>query len=614
MRKSFLVIVAAALLTQQLMAAPRSDRARSVVEQWAKPARISDLFAAVSGATLSDVTGVRPIVLLETNYYTFLPNDPLQLRVTLSANGFSAPVTLYLYWENRKTGERRYYNIANKLNPAGTITDLFGTSGSPMPIVVPEVNDFVLFGTASDAATLSWGVNGALSGSIATPTGQTGLYQYVIEVRDAAGKRIISRSNAMYAFIDASIQVNGTLANTTWTANNRYVLNDFVTVGTGATLTIEPGTVVYGGNGRAALFVQRGAKIMADGTARRPIIMTSALKTGSRAQKDWGSLILLGNGIVNEPGGQLFYEGLPSLPQYQFGGTNNADSSGVLRYVRLEFGGFEFEANKEINGLSLAGVGSGTVIDYVEVLQNKDDAVEMWGGAVNVKHFLGIGFADDGLDFDNGYVGNVQFAVLVKRLFNDEEDGNILTESDDHPTTFTATPTTNPRIYNVTGYRTAGNDSSKPGHYGGVIRRGAAGKYYNAILAGSKKAPLTIRDDATYAQASANELIFDDSIIFGDFSDARFPDSNNRPADTRAFLFTTMKHNRNIDPMLAIGTPTEFKLLMPDFTPLPGSPALDADFVAQPPDNGFFEAVDYIGAIAPGQNWMLTGWANFSDN
>lgn len=626
-----LVAVATALWSSQLLAAPsREDRdrgSRSFVELWARPARLTatDLASAVQAAALTDVNGSRPLVLLETNYYTFLPDDPLQLRVTLNPNGFTAPVTLYLYWENRVTGARRYYNASSKaLLPTGTVSDLFGSTGSPVAVIVPSLFDFVLFGTATDPSTIGFGVNGALGGSIATPAGQTGQYQYVMEVRDAAGKRVLSRSNAMYSYIDSSVPVSGTIsASTTWTANKRYVLSDFVTVAAGITLTIEPGTVVYGGNGRATLFIQRGAKIMAEGTARRPIIMTSPLRTGSRHQKDWGSLILLGKGIVNEPGGQLFYEGTPSLPEYQFGGSDNADSSGVLRYVRLEFGGFEFEANKEINGLTLGAVGSGTVIDYVEVLQNKDDAAEFWGGAVNVKHFLGIGFADDGLDFDNGYQGNVQFAVLIKRVGdtsiglegNDEEDGNVLTESDNHPTTFTLTPTTNFKVYNVTGVRTGGNGDAKPGHFGAVIRKGSAGKYLNAIITGSKKAPVTVRDDATYAQAAAGELVFDYSILHGDFSDARFPQTpSDRPQATRDFIFTTMKHNRNIDPLLAIGSISEFKLLMPDLAPLAGSPALDADFVAQPPDNGFFEQVDYIGAIGPGNNWVLSGWANFSDN
>jgi hypothetical protein len=391
------------------------------------------------------------------------------------------------------------------------------------------------------------------------------------------------------------------------------VLQEFVGVQSPAVLTIEPGTVIYGGTTRATLFIQRGAMIMADGTARRPIVFTSAQRVGSRSQTDWGSLVLLGNAPINVSGGQAFLEGLPSEPAYSYGGTNPADSSGVLRYVRLEFGGFAIAQNQEINGLTLGGVGSGTVIDYVEVLQNKDDGYEFFGGTVNAKHLLGVGIADDGLDFDFGYSGSVQFAALIKRHVNagdEESDSNILTESDNNGDGTAATPLTNPRVYNVTAIRV----TNPGGNYGGVIRRSAAGKWHNIVVANARRAPITIRDTNTFNNIATGELVIDNNIFSGDFADAAFSSSSDRAAQTREFLFTTMKWNRNVDPMLAIGTPTLTKLLMPDLSPLPGSPALDAGYVAVPPDNGFLEPVDYIGAVGPGHNWVLSGWANFSDN
>ena len=171
----------------------------------------------------------------------------------------------------------------------------------------------------------------------------------------------LARSNAMYSYVDSTVNVQGTItANTTWTANNRYVLNDFVGVAAPATLTIEPGTVIYGGNSHATLFIQRGAKIMASGTSRRPIIFTSPQTVGSRNQTDWGSLVLLGAAPINDTttgAGEAYLEGLPQSPEYRFGGAAANDNSGVVRYVRLEFGGFEIQNNQEINGLSLAGIG-----------------------------------------------------------------------------------------------------------------------------------------------------------------------------------------------------------------------------------------------------------------
>lgn len=611
--KRYLIPLAIGLLSVSALAAPRDRAARA---EWVKRAPLTavTLDAAVAQAGLTDATGNRPIVLLETNYYTFNPGEPLQVRVTVNPNGFGAAVTMYLYWENRTTGERRYYNVAGSQLAAGVQQDLFGAPGASVPVFVPALNDFVLFGSA-DSAPLSWGVVGALGSSITVPSGQTGLYQFVLELRDAAGKRVISRSNAMVSYITGSVDVPQSIAsNTTWTNDKRYVLHGFTGVQSPAVLTIQPGTVIYGGDGQATLFIQRGAKIMAEGTERRPIIFTSPQKTGSRAQKDWGSLVILGNAPVNFPGGQSFLEGLPSQPQYSYGGTDPEESSGVLKYIRLEFGGFEIATNQEINGLTLGGVGRGTVIDYIEVLHNKDDCVEWFGGTARAKHILGIDCADDALDTDNGNQMLVQYAAFIKRGDYDEGDSNLFAEADNDANGSANTPVSHQNVYNVTAVRarTLGTDT---GNFGAVLRRNTEGEYRNVISYGSRLAPVDLRDTATIANANAGKLLIDNSILFGDFTDAAFP---GRPAGegqtTRDFVFTANKNNRNVDPKLAIGTVTLLKTLMPDLAPLPDSPALDAAFVAHPPDNGFFEQVDYIGAVGPGNNWILSGWATFSDN
>ena len=602
--RRILTILAIGLSSVLALAAPRDA-------QWARRAPLSAAVfdEAVQQASLAETNGVRPVVLLETNYYTFVPGDPLQLRVTVDPNGFGAPVTMYLYWENRVTGERRYYNAAGSQLSAGIQQDLFGTAAAPVPVFVPSLRDFVLLGTA-DSAPLSWGVAGALGGSITVPSNQTGLYQFVFELRDAAGKRVLARSNAMYSYLTGSVDVSGTITSSqTWTSDKRYVLHQFVGVQGPAVLTIQPGTVIYGGDGQATLFIQRGAKILAEGTERRPIIFTSAQKTGSRAQKDWGSLVLLGDAPINVAGGQAFLEGLPSQPQYSYGGANAADSSGVLKYIRLEFGGFEIATNQEINGLTLGGVGSGTVIDYIEVLHNKDDCVEWFGGIARAKHILGINCADDALDTDFGTQMMVQYAAFIKRGDYDEGDSNTFAEADNDANGSAAAPLSHPNVYNVTAVRAANAN----GNYGAVLRRNTAGEYRNVISFGTKNAPVNLRDSATVTNANNGLLVLDNSILFGDFSDAAFPGRADG-GQSRTFVFETNKRNRNVDPLLAIGTPTVIKTLLPDLSPLANSPALDADFVAHPPDNGFFDQVDFIGAVGPGQNWILSGWATFSDN
>ena len=605
--RRILVLAALSLLALQTFARDSWDRDSRKV--WVKFAPASSVVNIDQTESADSATSARPIVLVETNYYTFLPGEPLQVRLTMDPNGYGGAATLYLYRENRTTGERRYYNISGGgLLAAGTQADLFGVGGAPAPIFVPSLNDLVLFGGA-EASQLSFGVNGVLGGSITVPSNETGLYQWVAELRDGAGKRILSRSNAMFSYITATVPVVGTInQSTTWTADKRYILSDYVGVAAPAVLTIEPGTVIYGGDGRATLFIQRGAKIIADGTQRRPIIFSSPQRTGLRAMKDWGSLVLLGSAPINVPGGEAVLEGLPSGAAYRFGGSNPADSSGIVRYVRLEFGGFEIATNQEINGLTMAGVGTGTVIDYVEILHNKDDAFEWFGGTVNASHLLGIAFADDGLDFDNGYSGSVQFAAMIKRPETDEADSNILTEADNNAAGGADEPITNPNVYNVTAVRVASN----VGFYGGRLRRNTRGRFGNIIVSGTKNAPLYIDGTAAQANAAAGTLLFDNSILHGTFSDTFFPSANGTP--TRDYLFNNRKANRNTDPLLAIGTPTSRKTLLPDLTPLAGSPALDVDFVANPPDNGFLKAVPYQGAVGPGDNWILSGWASFSDN
>ncbi|HEX6098651.1 MAG TPA: hypothetical protein VF432_20215 [Thermoanaerobaculia bacterium] len=596
--KRMLTLVAIGLLAVPAFAA---------THEWVRRAPLSNalLQRAMLNASLAETSGTRPIVLLETNYYTYVANDPLELRLTVDPNGFGGPVTMYLYREDRKTGERRYYNVTGE-QAAGTQSDLFGSASAPVPVFVPTLSDFVLFGSAASTSDLSWKVNGALGPAITVPAGETGLRQFVVEIRDAAGKRVLSRSNAMYSYVTGSVEVSGKIqSNTTWTADKRYILHDYVGVAGPAVLTIEPGTVIYGGDGKATLFIQRGAKIMANGTSRRPIIFTSPQRVGNRAQKDWGSLVVLGNAPINQ--GTAIMEGLASFPEYTYGGNDPADNSGVLRYVRLEFGGFEIATAQEINGLTLGGVGNGTVVDHIEVLQNKDDAFEFFGGTVNASHLLGVAFADDGLDFDFGYTGSVQFAAMIKRKANDEGDANFLVESDNDGDGSGKTPVTNPKVYNVTAVR----EASDTGFYAGRLRRNTGGQWHNIVVAGAKNAPLFIDGGAAQGNAGTGVLTFDHSILFGDF--AKYPTGVNG-APTIQHLFTTWKNNRNTDPRLAIGEPTLLKTLMPDLTPLDGSPALDADFAGNPPDDGFLVPVDYLGAVGPGDNWILSGWATFSDN
>lgn len=224
-------------------------------------------------------------------------------------------------------------------------------------------------------------------------------------------------------------------ANTTWTKDNTYFLEGYVFVTGNSTLTIQPGTVVKGrvssGATAAALIITRGSKIIADGTKDDPIIFTSELDqlNGNLGIQDvglWGGLIVLGNATINsrannQPAGtpaQDQIEGLSVTGQEvdyaTFGGTNDADNSGILRYVSVRHGGARIGGDNEINGISLGGVGSGTVMEYVEVFANKDDSFEWFGGTVNARYLVSAFGNDDGFDVDQGYRGTLQFLFSIQ--------------------------------------------------------------------------------------------------------------------------------------------------------------------------------------------------------
>ncbi|HML86249.1 MAG TPA: hypothetical protein PKE52_13925, partial [Bacteroidales bacterium] len=195
-----------------------------------------------------------------------------------------------------------------------------------------------------------------------------------------------------------------------WTADKQYLLSGFVYVTDGATLTIAPGTIIKGDKASmGTLIVERGGKIIAEGTQSNPIIFTSNGPQGFRNRGDWGGIVICGKAPVNNGDPQI--EG---GPRSHYGGDVATDNSGILKYVRIEFAGYPFQPDKEINGLTMAGVGSGTTIDYVQVSFSNDDAYEWFGGTVNAKHIIAQSALDDDFDSDNGWNGMVQFALSMR--------------------------------------------------------------------------------------------------------------------------------------------------------------------------------------------------------
>jgi hypothetical protein len=240
------------------------------------------------------------------------------------------------------------------------------------------------------------------------------------------------------------------------TVSDSTVLQGIVYVKPGVTLTVNAGVTIFGSagpvipdlvnlaNNKGTLVIEKGGKLIANGTANSPIVWTSLKAPGSRAFGDWGGVVLLGQAPISAVVGGVcassnVFEafniaGFPNPTRNNYGGSNTNDNSGSMQYNRLEFGGGVVAvANKEVNGLTLCGVGKGTTIDFVEVTNSGDDAFEWFGGTVDCKHLVSFGNKDDDFDFDEGYNGNLQFIIGYRTTLCDNS-GSHLIETDNNPT------------------------------------------------------------------------------------------------------------------------------------------------------------------------------------
>jgi hypothetical protein len=293
----------------------------------------------------------------------------------------------------------------------------------------------------------------------------------------------------------ATVTVTTTITtNTTWTANNTYLLQGQIYVTNGATLTIQPGTVILGDKNTAGsgLFITQGAKLNAAGTDSNPIVFTSNQPVNQRAIGDWGGIILMGKASNNNASGIANIEGIAPTALTQYGGGANPDdndNSGILKYVRIEFGGYVYQPNKEINGLTFGAVGRGTTIDFVQVSFSNDDAYEWFGGTVNCRHLVSYRNLDDDFDTDNGFAGNVQFAVALRDP-NIADNPSVSTsegfESDNDAAGDNAVPQTRAIFSNVTIVGPLrGNTSATVAagfKRGARIRRNSALKIFNSLF------------------------------------------------------------------------------------------------------------------------------------
>ncbi|MEO6330660.1 MAG: hypothetical protein ABIO55_17130 [Ginsengibacter sp.] len=418
-------------------------------------------------------------------------------------------------------------------------------------------------------------------------------------------------------------------ANRTLHAQYTYKLRGLVYVTNGAILTIEPGTKIVGElNKQGGLIITRSSKIIADGTADKPIVFTS--EAAAPARGDWSGLVLLGqaptNASFNGVQGVGAVEGginnsdnlgLYGTPATQ--GQNPADNSGILRYVRIEYAGYAFLPDNEINGLTLGGVGSGTIIDYVQVSYANDDSFEWFGGTVNCKHLIAYRGLDDDLDTDNGFIGKVQFAICLRDSGVADISKSNGFESDNDANGSSLTPITSALFSNVTmiGPREKATSIGNILYGSGAhLRRNTKESIYNSVIMGW---PIGLLIDGskgtpTDLNIQGNELQVQNTIIANCAVPIKYSGSTTAPtgatdATITTWFLTAASGNSILPTNDEVKLTAPFNYSTPDFTPLAGSPLLTGATFTNVKLTGF-TAVEYRGAVGAGDTWWK-GWTKF---
>ena len=298
---------------------------------------------------------------------------------------------------------------------------------------------------------------------------------------------------------------------TTLTADKVWTLKGYVYVTDGAKLIIQPGTTIISDiSEKGALCIERGAKIIAEGTQTKPIVFTSAKPDGQKSPGDWGGIVILGKAKTNRSS-EPTIEGGIGRP---FGGTNDDDNSGILKYVRIEYAGIAALPNSEINALTLGGVGRNTTIEYVQTIYANDDAFEFFGGTVSPKYLYAYSTADDDYDFDFGYTGTINYGVSKRDpQFVDTGDAGNGVECDNDGTGSAAQPYTHPKLLNMILIG-PNNSSSLSNHNLGLrFRRATQFTMKNSVVWGWMKGGLSLESNETAQFLKDGVSVFENNSI-----------------------------------------------------------------------------------------------------
>jgi Fibronectin type III domain len=457
-------------------------------------------------------------------------------------------------------------------------------------------------------------------------------YSYRVAAVNSAGTGTFSGTvSVTTAGLKVATLTGNITTDRTLFADTLYSLSGYVKVANGRTLTIQPGTTIVGDVAvpGSSLWILRGSKIDAQGTADAPIVFTSSQPAGQRKPGDWGGLLIIGNGIINRSG-TVLTEGPQGITEPYSGGTDNADNSGILRYVRIEFGGYDVSngAGQELNSFSLYAVGSGTVLEYVQSLAGLDDSFEWWGGAVDGRYLVSYESGDDHFDWSEGFRGRNQFLIAFQSVRIDPAPGTGTLSTDPQgfeadgcsgtgcDLGFASQPFSRPVFANFTvigpGTGTALTGS---GDVGMVLRRGTGGYLTNCIVARPQRQGLSVRDPETNTMLTTDSLNVVNLLLAENAA-------NYDPVGTNFGQETVFAADNHV---AAAGTAaTLFTGLTPpalDWTPAAGSPAAaGAGVVVIPADytanffGGTLPNTTFFGAADPTAAKWWEGWTNYATN
>ena len=408
-----------------------------------------------------------------------------------------------------------------------------------------------------------------------------------------------------------------------------YKLRGIVYVVDGATLTIEAGTRIEGEKStRGALIVTRGTKLMANGTKEKPIVFTSDSSTPSAG--DWGGIVMLGRAKTNNS-----FNGAAGIGEIEggvnnadglglYGGADDADNSGSLQYVRIEYAGYAFLPDKELNSLTLGAVGSGTTIDYVQVSYALDDAFEWFGGTVNCSHLIAYKTLDDDFDSDNGYRGNVQFGIVLRDSSRADISKVEAFESDNDANGSDLTPQTAPVFSNITaiGPREKINNTGNSLYNAAAqLRRNTSLSVFNSVIMGWPAGLLIDASKGTpvHGNITAGKLVIQNTTIAGCAAPTKFADNTGvatgwTNTDVSNWFGAAAHHNEILAENAEVKLADAFNYANPDFTPLAGSPLLNSASFAHAKVASGFTPVTFRGAVGaagtPEGDWWK-GWTSF---